>query len=302
MMLPLIGKLLGSTLLSPTTYTDSSLSYHIRNSTPLFITHISCITGVIPLIVDIFFDYYAKVSTISLAVRTNDQIVISLAFVLPSIIFVSFRTEEFMPQLYVALMYSKNLALLITVYNAVHKELQSKSQSLRHGLFLGIVLFTTAVITITFVFYFDWPNSILLLVSIFHSLSLLTMITVFIFWIRAVASKQNVPIVRVDMMTIDEFTCLILFLPAILYGMANSLWNLICGDWRWQNRQENTLIFYMVVHFVFVVIVSTISGRIVRMIAMNNLKSLGLKQSFVRYVSHEIRSFSNNYLADSELI
>mmetsp|Transcript_25141 Transcript_25141/g.36099 ORF Transcript_25141/g.36099 Transcript_25141/m.36099 type:complete len:435 (+) Transcript_25141:42-1346(+) len=290
MMLPLIGKLIGSTFLSPTTYTDSSLSYHIRNSTPLLITHISCITGVIPLIVDIFFDYYAKVSTISLAVRTNDQIVISLAFVLPSIIFVSFRTEEFMPQLYVALMYSKNLALLITVFNAVHKELQSKSQSLRHGLFLGIVLFTTAVITITFVFYFDWPNSILLVVLILQFLSLITMTTVFIFWIRAVASKQSVPIVRFDMLTIDEFTCLILFLPTILYGTANSLWNLICGDWRWQNRQENTLIFYMVVHFVFVVIVSTISGRIVRMIAMNNLKSLGLKQSFVRYVSHEIRS------------
>jgi len=257
MMLPLIGKLIGSTFLSPTTYTDSSLSYHIRNSTPLLITHISCITGVIPLIVDIFFDYYAKVSTISLAVRTNDQIILSLAFVLPSIIYVSFRAKEFMPQLYVALMYVRNVALMITVYNAVHKELQSKSQPLSCGLFLGIVLWLAGIVANTYAFYFDWSTSTLPIVYSLHFLSIVIATTVFVLWVRAVAAKQNVHIIRFDMMTIDEYICLIFLLPTVLYGIANSLWQLLSGDWRWQSRHENTLVFYMAIHLVSLMIVTS---------------------------------------------
>eukprot|EP00597_Dinobryon_sp_UTEXLB2267_P014484 CAMPEP_0170111490 /NCGR_PEP_ID=MMETSP0020_2-20130122/8505_1 /TAXON_ID=98059 /ORGANISM="Dinobryon sp., Strain UTEXLB2267" /LENGTH=454 /DNA_ID=CAMNT_0010337027 /DNA_START=701 /DNA_END=2062 /DNA_ORIENTATION=- len=46
----------------------------------------------------------------------------------------------------------------------------------------------------------------------------------------------------------------------------------------------------MAVHFVFLVIVTIIPGRIIRMLAVTNMKLLELKQVFVRYVSHEIRS------------
>jgi len=40
-------------------------------------------------------------------------------------------------------------------------------------------------------------------------------------------------------------------------------------------------------------LVAVFPGRIIRMVAISNTKSLDLKQTFVRHVSHEIRSFVN---------
>ena len=48
------------------------------------------------------------------------------------------------------------------------------------------------------------------------------------------------------------------------------------------------VIFYYVLNKV-------VPGRIVRMMVELNAKTLSLKQSFVRYVSHEIRSIASCY-------
>mmetsp|Transcript_19377 Transcript_19377/g.26634 ORF Transcript_19377/g.26634 Transcript_19377/m.26634 type:complete len:102 (+) Transcript_19377:384-689(+) len=46
-------------------------------------------------------------------------------------------------------------------------------------------------------------------------------------------------------------------LPMLVYGLVSILWNVASGDWRWQNRQESSLMFYMAVDFVFIVLITS---------------------------------------------
>jgi len=168
----------------------------------------------------------------------------------------------------------------------------------------------TSIVVVTYAFYFQWPSSVTSLALSLKFVSVVAAIVVFVFWMLKIASLQNVAIVRVDVMTIEEFTCLVYYLATILYAVSAPIWNLCSSDWRWQSRHESSLIFYMAVHFLYTVIITgmwtslcvyliklsnitsiVIPGRIVRMLAVNNMKSLNLKQVFVRHVSHEIRYY-----------
>lgn len=62
------------------------------------------------------------------------------------------------------------------------------------------------------------------------------------------------------------------------------------------------MIFAVTVRFIFAVAVTIIPGRILRRLATEKMKSLNLKQVFVRYVSHEIRSPLNVVHAGLEIL
>jgi len=242
------------------------------------------------LTVDLIFDFYAKISVISLAIGLRDQGCLLLAFVLPSILFVCFRSEDFIAPFYVAALYTKNIVVVITMFNAVHDDIQEKRQALSVALFIGTLCWMASTVILTYSFYFNWSIISLIFAHTLQIWSFVIAIFVFFSWMNGIAVRQNVRFVRMDLLTVDEFSCLLHMVPTGLYGLAAFVWNAANGDWSWQNRNESSLIFYMAVHFFFLVIITIIPGRIIRMLAVTNMKLLELKQVFVRYVSHEIRS------------
>ena len=140
----------------------------------------------------------------------------------------------------------------------MHHELRTKSIHLVYLLFIAFSLWMTGVVTLAYAFYFNWP-SIATVGLILNSFSLVFSITVLSMWMYKIASIQNVKVARVDMLAIEEYTCLAYLLPTILFAISIPLWNWCNSDWNWQNRKESSLIFFMVVHFIFsVAITSTI--------------------------------------------
>lgn len=135
---------------------------------------------------------------------------------------------------------------------------------------------------------FEWPpfaNDIII-VGPFIALLLLT-ITVFM-WYRLLRLQQSLePVHSLD---VAEYTCLALLAPFLMYCYSALLWSTSYGAVQWSERDEMTLLFYVFQSFIFTVAVTIIPGRVIRIIAMTQSKSLSLKRAFVRYVSHEIRS------------
>jgi len=276
--------------LKPRVHSDSTYSHHLKTSIPLLIAHYSCITGVLPLTVDLIFDFYTKISVISLAIRLRDQVSLFFAFLLPSILFICFRSEDYMPSLYTAGLHAKNIIVIITMFQAVNGEVQMKRQALSDFLFIGAVSRMTAFLISTYTYYYDLSIIFLCIAYTLQVLSFISAVFVFYSWMNEVALRQKVRFVHMDLLTVEEFSCLVHVLPMLVYGLVCLFWNTASGDWKYDNRKESSLIFYMAVHFVFLVIVTIIPGRIIRMLAVTNMKLLELKQVFVRYVSHEIRS------------
>jgi len=66
--------------------------------------------------------------------------------------------------------------------------------------------------------------------------------------------------------------------------------NAICNAWAWVDSNEANLVSYAFFQLIFLVAVTVLPGRIARVNAVLSMEMLSLKQVFVRYVSHEIRS------------
>eukprot|EP01036_Dinobryon_divergens_P029175 gene29175-38240_t len=79
-----------------------------------------------------------------------------------------------------------------------------------------------------------------------------------------------------------------------------SLWNFITGDIYWQTRSVETLIYS--VNCLVAAVIIVVPGRTARMLATLHMNMLALKQIFVRYVSHEIRSPLNIVYAGLDII
>eukprot|EP01035_Chromulina_nebulosa_P032824 gene32824-biopygen21207 len=75
---------------------------------------------------------------------------------------------------------------------------------------------------------------------------------------------------------------------AALYSAT--IWILAVDANPWQTLNATTLIFYVGIGSFFAAVIIVVPGRTARMIAALNMSMLSLKQIFVRYVSHEIRS------------
>jgi len=125
--------------------------------------------------------------------------------------------------------------------------------------FIAVVLWMIATAFKAYAFYCNWSYGFIIVTLSLQLLSIIVVVAVFILWIQRVISLQNVHVLRMDMLTIEEYICLFFFLSTILFAVSTPLWNIFNKDWDWQNRKESTLIFYMAVHFVFsVALTSTI--------------------------------------------
>jgi len=100
----------------------------------------------------------------------------------------------------------------------------------------------------------------------------------------------------------EEYFCWVFLSGLALYStwvlVAAMLWPMS----NWREVEEELLVTYALGQLGFTVIVTVLPGRIARMNAVVSSEMLSLKQVFVRYVSHEIRSPLNVVHAGLDLL
>jgi len=120
-----------------------------------------------------------------------------------------------------------------------------KRQALSDLLFIGSVCRMTASLILTYTFYYDWSIIIICIAYTLQVLSFISAVFVFYSWMNEVALRQKVRFVHMDLLTVEEFSCLVHVLPTLVYALVSMLWNIAIGDWSWRNRKESSLILYM---------------------------------------------------------
>jgi len=282
-------------------YKEARLTNLLQTSTAILISHTSCIAVVIPLGVDFLFDIWGKLSNNSIVDNLWERLLFGLALAFPSIIFVSFRSADNIAMILIALLYSRNICIGATIYMAVYKELKRKSEQLLP--FLLSLSLVSVEISATLTFYgvrFGLSGTIQTGSFLILLVSGIALLLGFFLWLRFTLELNRKS--NIESFSIDEWTCIAYMVSTILYVVANPIWNIINNDQVWVNRKESSLVFIMAMHFLYSVAVTVIPGRIIRALAISKINSLSLKQVFVRYVSHEIRSPLNVVLAGLELL
>eukprot|EP01035_Chromulina_nebulosa_P069246 gene69246-biopygen5676 len=126
--------------------------------------------------------------------------------------------------------------------------------------------------------YYNRPG-VTSLLNLFYTFLYVLLISSFFRWVQLVR-RQNKGRFQLNILTVDEYTFLQYITPALLYPTAivfldNCIW---WGILECPTRYDIDLLCRFM------------PGRTARMIAVLNMGLLSLKQVFVRYVSHEIRS------------
>mmetsp|Transcript_19291 Transcript_19291/g.26518 ORF Transcript_19291/g.26518 Transcript_19291/m.26518 type:complete len:335 (+) Transcript_19291:297-1301(+) len=250
---------------------------------------------------DLLFDVWGKIWNNSVVDHLRERLLFGLALMIPSIVFLKYRNSNNIAVLYLALINGRNAGFGATLYIAVYKELQRKSKLLLPCLlFFGIIMLFAYSISSFYGIIFAWPPSIQRGLISMNVVSIIILIYSLIHWFR-ITLKRNRE--HAASFSLDEYSCIIAyFVPTILVGILTFLWTTIHNELTWENRSEDTLVFLMMLQFFYAVAVTIIPGRIVRLLAVSTMNSLILKQVFVRFVSHEIRSPLHVVLAGLELL
>jgi len=261
----------------------------------------SCLAVAVPLGMDLLFDVFGKVWNNSLTYHVRERFLFGLTFVIPSIVYLLFRNADNIAILYIALLNSRNIGVGASLYISVFKELKLKSSFWLPRLFFVAVIFHFLyAVTSFYGIFFSWSQSIQSGLFVLYAGTTSTLIYCFILWFRITLQRNRE--IHATSFSMDEYTCIAYFSMSILTIITNIVWTVATNEFTWENRSERTLVFQMVVHFVYTVAVTIIPGRIMRLLAVSKMHSLRLKQVFVRFVSHEIRSPLHVVLAGLELL
>lgn len=280
---------------------DSRIALLLQTSMPILITHIACLAGVVPLMLDVLLDYFAVSMKEPIADFLVERSIFVVVLIIPSAVFVTFRSTYCIAALYVSIMQSRNVLIAATVHNSVSRELRSKSQLfLPRCYFLTVILYIFGGVLNTYGTFYGLEKRFLPAMVGIQSLSCFSYFVVLFRWIQL--TRRHKLENNESKFTVDEFSCAALLIPFGIYGISTLLWNFSFHQVLWRDRNELTFSFYMVQHFLFTVGMTIVPGRTLRMLAAINTNSLNMKQQFVRFVSHEIRSPLNVVIAGLDIL
>eukprot|EP00597_Dinobryon_sp_UTEXLB2267_P002513 CAMPEP_0170059442 /NCGR_PEP_ID=MMETSP0019_2-20121128/1716_1 /TAXON_ID=98059 /ORGANISM="Dinobryon sp., Strain UTEXLB2267" /LENGTH=737 /DNA_ID=CAMNT_0010264689 /DNA_START=629 /DNA_END=2842 /DNA_ORIENTATION=+ len=156
--------------------------------------------------------------------------------------------------------------------------------------------FSSCIRCLEHFFSFNFGVAGLILSSITFALTIVSLI----YWSFITRERQTR---RNCFIPTDEEYYNWIFMLALI---ASSSWAIAAGFFwptnNWREISDNLLVAYTYIQLGFIVIVTVLPGRIVRIKVILTSEMLLLKQIFVRYVSHEIRSPLNVVHAGLELV
>lgn len=104
-----------------------------------------------------------------------------------------------------------------------------------------------AVILLVYSLYYDWTTTNLIAASIQMSCFVAAVAATFR-WVHLVKKKHRVAKFSVNILTLEEFTFFLYWIPTLVYAPLPTLWSIITGDIHWKSHTVEYLIFIMVCH------------------------------------------------------
>lgn len=280
---------------------DSNFSKTLVNSELLRISHACCIAVVLPMVVDILMDVYLKFSVRGICIASHlfDRCCLLVSLVTPSICYLSLGKTFYFPGVYIVLFYAQFLVMATVSCKSVLVEYMEKSPvippcSLYLSMFTHCLKSCIRCLELLFSINFGIFGGILALIT--FGLTIFNLM----YWTYLTRKRQHHRNCFIP--TNEEYYSWI-FMVALV---ASSFWAIVAGyifpTKNWGEISVSLLVSYSFIQLGYIVIVTVLPGRIARMNVILTSEMLSLKQVFVRYVSHEIRSPLNVVHAGLELL
>mmetsp|Transcript_17069 Transcript_17069/g.23459 ORF Transcript_17069/g.23459 Transcript_17069/m.23459 type:complete len:922 (+) Transcript_17069:41-2806(+) len=277
--------------------TDTVLAITLKNSEKLRTSHACCIAVVLPMAVDLLMDYYLKLKGIAISAQWNDRFILSLSIVIPSLAYLFFCDSAYITCVYVILFYAQFIGLAAVTSYSVLSDFKKKSKYvLPNTLYLVFFLHCLKSCLRVYAFLFGAGFNEIADMLVMIVCALLYFNVVY-WWYKTLQFPKES-----KKCTEDEYRCAIYMMVLPLYSIWAVVSAILWPFKTWQETSEPLLVSYVIGQVILTIVVSVLPGRITRMNAIVNMEMLALKQVFVRYISHEIRSPLNVVHAGLDLL
>ena len=131
---------------------------------------------------------------------------------------------------------------------AVYPELLSKNDDfLFYGISIPMSLWGVGQVLIVYSLYYDW-TVVPFIAGSLQILCFIVAVAATFRWIYLVTKTQRVGRFDVSLLTLEEFTFFLHWIPSLLYAPLPTLWGFITGDVLWKTHTVENLIFIMSCH------------------------------------------------------
>eukprot|EP01036_Dinobryon_divergens_P033372 gene33372-43145_t len=226
---------------------DVPLTKTLQTSNYLLVTHISCLTSLLALALDIFMDMCAKNATISAAVHMKERCLMFLALTVTSITYISLQLDASIAYFYVAANYSRGNILLAAVYTSVYSELKGKTcPYIINGIVVSFMFWEISTTIGAYAIYYRFP--------MLDSITLVMQITGYCIGVIALARWLYVVIqnkrrsgmkISFENFTLEENNCFAYLVPIPIYIPITFVWSIATNDFSWYSHSEANCVFIM---------------------------------------------------------
>ena len=102
-------------------------------------------------------------------------------------------------------------------------------------------------VLIVYSMYYDWTVAPFIIASL-HILCFFVAFFATFRWVYLVKKNHRVGKFDVNLLTLEEFTFFLYWLPSLMYAPLPTLWGIITGDVLWKSHTVECLIFIMSCH------------------------------------------------------
>lgn len=281
-------------------FSGSTFQKAIANSTDLTIAHACCVAGALPMLTDAILDFFSEVYSVDII----ERICCLAIFIYASLCFLLFSYVQNYPIIYIANDYIQTLILVASSYSAI-RILCPAMIPLKFCIFSTIFHAITNFVRIFAVFSVagETLNTVgLAFFAVDGSILFLAAISCFkyIFFKIYPRGASNINFNR---LSAEELSAFIYVVATGCIIIVIVIADLTQESMSWKDSDSENLIVINCSRIFICIPCSIIPGRIARGRAIKFAnKLLTLKKSFVRYVSHEIRSALNVSVAGLEMI
>jgi hypothetical protein len=258
------------------------------------------IAAALPMGADLFLDFVWKTRTIDFIERSC----VFVSFISTALVYliVNRTMLDNLPQLFVALNLAKTNIVFSSCLSAVSRNITEKTAV--NYLNVSISLYATSCVLKIYHLYYPKSLVIIVLSSILYFITFICVTFVAVY-------KYGLPLYQRYLkenkanrfkVSISEYTVLLYLLAMFSFVIAVQISNIVCDSAEWINSTGSNLISYDIIQMIFCVIITILPGRIARLSLVIKDEIMSMKRSFVRYISHEIRSPMNVVSAGLDIL
>ena len=262
---------------------QSGFANILKNSNVLSALYSGSVGTVFPIIIELAMDPWMGTVTIDIMERIS----MLISLIIPSLIFSGMQSSAILPNIFFAIRSVQMIVRSYACFSVLSK--LAPSYFPMHKILPVFVVFATSLVLRQLTIFnpsLTWPLQAFYFLS-YSSWGVYTIMLAI--WAKDTFSKYASKFTRQQIGTTDYMIVVYGFIPIlhlIVYGIAQS----VCHVRTFIDAPLPFLVTLQVADAISIVLLCCLPYQLAKVSAARNSHALALKRSFVRYVSHEIRS------------